>query len=864
VKEASLTTYLFSDLEGSTRLWEEAAERMRPALAEHDALARAAVERHHGTVVKMTGDGVHAAFSDPLDAVHASVELQQALVAAEAEHGVPLRMRCGLHMGADEYRDRDFFGAAVNRAARIMSAAHGGQILLSEAVAHQVSSRLCDGAALRDLGTVRLRDLANPERVFQVVHPRLRADFPALRSLEATPNNLPQQLTSFIGREAMLAQARDVLARARLVTLVGAGGLGKTRLSLQLAAEVLDDFPDGVWFVELAPLRDGSLVPQAVASVLHVKEEPGRAVVDALAAHAKDRQLLLVLDNCEHVLAACAGLAQALLTAGPAAKILATSREALHVRGEATLPIPALDADHAARLFVDRALASAPSFAPDAATAPAIAEICRRLDGIPLALELAAARVRALPVAEIARRLSDRFTLLRSRDSTALPRQQTLRALIDWSHDLLADDERTLFRRLAVFAGTFTLDAAEAVGADGDLACGDVLDVLARLVEKSLVVHDTASGRYRLLETVRQYAQERLEDSRDGAATRARHLAHYVAIAEAAEPELFGPSQARWLARLDEEVDNLLAAHGEASEAADGAASGLRLVSALRFYWMNRGLLRLGVSLITEALSRPGAQARNAARSRALFDAGQISVWMGDYAGGRRLLEESLGIAREIDDRARVAAALQPLSIAASGEGDNATALRYAHEGVALAREAGDPHTLAAALNALAQAQRLAGALEQADELYGQMLALSRAIGQPDTIAIGLLNRAIVAIERSACDAAADMLREVHAIVEQTASQPVGQSLLEIAAALAAARGDAERAAWLYGAAEANAARTGIARDPADESFLRTWVGQARAALDPTRSAAAEEAGRGAAYDAALGEVRRYLAAFSG
>jgi len=853
------TTFLFTDLEGSTRLWEDAPERMRPALARHDALARAAVERHGGTVVKMTGDGLHAAFADPVDAVSASVALQLELGDVEAALGVPLRMRCGVHLGADEYRDRDFFGTAVNRAARIMSAAHGGQVLVSQAVAERVERRLAGGVTLRDLGAVRLRDLASPERVFQVLHPRLRADFPALRSLEATPNNLPQQLTSFIGREDVLAQARDMLARTRFVTIVGTGGLGKTRLSLQLAADVLDDFPDGVWFVELAPLRDGALAALAVASVLGVKEEPGKPVVDALKAFVRERRLLLVLDNCEHLLAACADLAQALLQAGTGLKVLATSREALHVRGEASLPIPALDAAHAARLFVDRASAIAPTFAADAASAPAIAEICRRLDGIPLALELAAARVRVLRVDDIAARLSERFTLLKSRDSTTLPRQHTLRALIDWSYELLDPDERGLFRRLAVFAGSFAVDAAEAIDSGASAGADDVLDCLARLVEKSLVVHDAASGRYHLLETVRQYAQERLDGSPDGDGARTRHLVYYVELAERARPELFGPHQTKWLERLDRERENLLAAHANAGRIADGASLGLRLVSGLRFYWINRGLLRLGVRVTQEALARPGAQARTAARSLALFDAGQISIWGGAYAQGRPLLEESLAISRELDDGPRIAAALQPLSIAARGEGDNAMALRYAEEAVALARDQPDRHSLAAALNALAQAHRLSGNLVAADDLYGQMLELSREVGNPETIAIGLLNRAIVAIERSALDAAAGMLVEVLAIVDETGSQPVGQSLLEIAAGLVAAQSRYERGAWLYGAAEANAERTGIGRDPADEDFLRAQLAPAREALGAGPFTAAEEAGRASDYGTAIEEARRLL-----
>ncbi|MGH2892902.1 MAG: ATP-binding protein, partial [Solirubrobacteraceae bacterium] len=468
------TTFLFTDIEGSTRLWEEAAERMGPALARHDAILRAAVAAHRGRVVKMTGDGMHAAFEEPLDAIAATLRFQQALSEPQATHGIPLQVRCGMHRGVNEFRDQDFFGSEVNRAARIMSVAHGGQVLVSEAVAEHMGNRLPEHLSLRDLGVVRLRDLARSEHIYQLVHPWLRVEFPALRSLEATPNNLPHQLTSFIGRERLMTEARMLLRQTRLLTLTGAGGLGKTRLSLHLAAEVLDDFPDGAWFVELAALRDPRLVPQAVATVLGVKEEAGRPVAEALARYMRERRLLIVLDNCEHLLDACAELTRALLNAGPHVKVLTSSREPLRLTGETCCPVPALagpddrplmpdslGAYESVRLFVDRARHASPHFRLTQSNGRAVAEICRHLDGIPLALELAAARVRSLAVDEIAARMTDRFALLKSGERTAMPRQQTLRALIDWSYDLLDASERTLFRRLAVFAGGFTLEAVE-------------------------------------------------------------------------------------------------------------------------------------------------------------------------------------------------------------------------------------------------------------------------------------------------------------------------------------------------------------------------------------------------------------------
>ncbi len=872
---ASATTFLFTDIEGSTRLWEREPERMRPALAQHDAIARATIARHGGALVKMTGDGAHAAFADPLDAIEAAVDLQQALTEGEAVLGIPLPVRCGLHLGIHERRDNDFFGTAVNRAARIMAAAHGGQVLVSEAVALRVAARMAGGLGLRDLGSVRLRDLTSPERVFQVLHPALRDRFPALRSLESTPNNLPHQLTSFVGREQVLRDAQALLGRTRLLTLTGVGGLGKTRLSLQLAAEVLDGFPDGVWFVELAPLRAPERVAQALASVLGVTEEPGQPIAAALERFVRDRHLLLVLDNCEHLLDACAALAKSLLAAGPAISVLASSREAFHIGGEAIFALPALATPargqatspvavgryEAVRLFAERAVAARADFRITDANAAIVADLCSQLDGIPLALELAAARLRSMSVRDIGMRLADRFALLRSRDQTLLPRQQTLRALIDWSYDLLADAEQALFRALSVFAGGWTLAAAEAVGRGSASAEAgdDVMDVLARLTEKSLVELDSG-GRYRLLDTLRHYGHDRLREAGDGDAVHQRHLEHYLALAELARPGLFGPEQAVWLARLDVERDNLLAAHACAGRSAHGAEAGLRLASALSFYWMNRGLLGLGYRMAVEALSRLGAGERGRLRCRALFDAGQLGVFMGKYAESRRLLEESLDIARNIGDTDRVAALLQLLSVAAQGEGELATGRRYAEEAVELARAHPDRRRLAAALNALAQQNRIEGALDAAEALYAQVHALAQELGDEESVAIALLNHAMVHIGRGALAEAGRTLREVIAIARRTGSQPVAQSIFEVSAALASACGDWERAAGLFGAAETQTAQTGMCRDPADEAFLGPHVAAIRQAMASERDTRSFAHGRALPTDLALDAAQAWLA----
>ena len=870
---SAVTTFLFADIEGSTRLWVREPERMRRALADHDAIARTAVERHHGTVVKMTGDGVYAAFGDPVDAVDAAVHLQQALADPSATAAVPLRVRCGLHLGVVERRDDDYFGSAVNRAARIMEAAHGGQVLLSQAVALLVAERLPAGVELLDLGTARLRDLAGPERIYQVVHPQLRRDFPAVRSLEATPNNLPQQVTSFVGREVEQAEVKQWLAKSRLVTLVGVGGLGKTRMSLQVGADVLDDFRDGVWFVELAPLADSRLVPQAVASVLGVKEETGRSVSDALLKHIEDRQLLLILDNCEHLAPVCAGLVEDLLRAGPRLKVLASGREPLQVVGEKTYPlaslsvpdpqqpvtVAALTHSAAVRLFVDRAMAAQPAFRVTIQNATAVANICRRLDGIPLALELAAARTRSLAVETMAARLSDRFRLLTGGDRTALPRQQTLRACIDWSYDLLTESERAMLRRLAVFAGGFLLAAAETVAAAGAVDATDVLDLLDHLVEKSLVDFDAEHGRYRLLETMREYAMERLEAATEGNEARTRHLAYYVSLVQQAFWKIQGPEQRTWMARLDSERENLLAAHAWCDRAEKGGEMGLRLVSALRNYWLHRGLLELGHRVTLEALARGGAERRSLQQCWALQAAGWLSFWMGSYAQAHEFGNESLSIARAIGDTTTVALLLILVGMVSQAQGERAKARACLEEALALLRGFGNRHLLAKALHALAEFHRFDGNLDAAEPLYEETLVLHRELGDDNESAICLLNLARVAIQRGSANRARTMLREALAISAEIGSSLVGQFVLDISAWLGAFLGEFPLAARFYGAAETQLKQTGYHRESVDEVPMAPLIVRAREAMGASAFAVAEAGGRALSYEEATGEARAWL-----
>jgi predicted ATPase/class 3 adenylate cyclase len=519
-------TFAFTDIEGSTTCWDRDRAAMQEAVRRHDSIMRAAITEHGGHIFKTVGDGFCAAFTHPADALAAMLDAQQKLAAEDFAGVDGLRVRMALHTGSADERDGDYFGPAPNRVARLLAIGYGGQILMSGVTRDLAHDGLPDGAALIDLGSHRLRDLAEPEHVWQLTIAGLRAEFPALRSLDARPNNLPVQSTSFVGREQDIADVIELLERHRLLTLVGSGGVGKTRLAVHVGGELLDRYPDGVWFVDLAPISDPELVSSVTGQALGMSQQQGQRVDEAIAQWLKRKKLLIVFDNCEHVLEPVAQLAESILAAAPDVRILATSRQALNIAGESahqlpSLPLPAdierLTADEALQygaivLFVDRARAANTRFTLTDDTASIVAEICRRLDGIPLAIELAAARIKVLSIPNLAQRLNERFKILTGGSRTALPRQKTLGALIDWSYDLLTPQEQLLFTRVGIFAGGFSLDAATAVCSGEDLDEIEILDLLASLIHKSLLVADTSGEheRYSLLESTRAYALEKL------------------------------------------------------------------------------------------------------------------------------------------------------------------------------------------------------------------------------------------------------------------------------------------------------------------------------------------------------------------
>ncbi len=568
-------TFLFTDVEGSTRLWEEHPETMHTALARHDTILRGAIESHDGHVVKQTGDGFHAVFADAAAAIGAARRAQLALSEEAWGDPGPLRVRMGIHTGPAELRDGDYYGSAVNRAARLMSVANGGQVIVSRATEELLHDSPLDGVELLDLGEHRLRDLARPEHVFQLAAPGLARDFPPLRTLDAYAGNLPAQVTSFIGREAEVSAVAGALADSRIVTITGVGGVGKTRLAVQVAAALLPRYPDGAWFCELATAEDEDTMLQVVAASLDVTPRPEMTLTASIIDALHTKRVLVVLDNCEHLLEGVGALVESILRSCPEVRVLVTSREVLSIPGERVVGLRSMSvprdaaspdqvaASDAGQLFADRARAVRADFRVDDSNAAAVAEICRRLDGIPLAIVLAAARVAAMSPAEIASLLDERFRLLRGGRHTKLERHQTLRAAVDWSYSLLDGIERAVFDRLGVFAGAFDgADARAVVSGDG-IEDWDVLDALAGLVAKSLLVADDGADgttRYQMLETIRSYARERLDELEESDQWRRRHAEHFAAFAGAANAALVGPGEIPWRQRLRAAIDNIRAA----------------------------------------------------------------------------------------------------------------------------------------------------------------------------------------------------------------------------------------------------------------------------------------------------------------
>jgi predicted ATPase/class 3 adenylate cyclase/DNA-binding CsgD family transcriptional regulator len=681
-------TLLLADVEGSTRLWETQPEEMAKAVARLDNALAEIIAGHGGVrpVEQGEGDSLVVAFDRGTDAVACALDLQLAPLA-------PIRLRIGLHTGEVQLRDEgNYIGPTINRTARLRDLAHGGQTVLSGATEEIVADHLPLGTWLLPMGSHRLRDLRRPERVIQLCHPDLHNEFPPLRLSEhVAAQGLPLQLTSFVGRTTQISELKRILSENRFVTLTGAGGAGKTRLAIEVSGRIGAEFPDGTKYVDLAPITEPELVSVTTARLLGLPDQPGRSATEAVLRFIADRQMLLVLDNCEHLLDAAAALVVEVLGSCPAVTVLATSREPIGMTGEAIWRVSSLSiADEAVELFTDRARLVCPDFSVTEGNAATVIEVCRRLDGMPLAIELAAARVRTLSVTDILTGLQDRFRVLTGGVRTSVRRQQTLRASVDWSHALLTEIERVLFRRLSVFVGGFDLDAAQAVVADEHLQRHQVFDEVALLVDKSLLISENASGptRYRLLETVRQYALEKLGESGEADAVRARHRDYYTDLAALLDqPSSAGRRQ--HVERAQSDIDNLRAAFTWSRDNADNERA-LQLASALQPFWLTRGRVPEGLSWYGAVLTNPGscpADVTPTTYARAIADLTLITAMIG-APGDLEVPERALAIAREGDDQGLLLRALIACGYTAAFTAD--VARPYLDEAAGLARDSGD------------------------------------------------------------------------------------------------------------------------------------------------------------------------------
>jgi predicted ATPase/class 3 adenylate cyclase len=728
-------TFLFTDIEGSTRLWQEQPDAMTVAHARHDAILREAIEANHGFIFQTVGDSFSAAFHNAEAGLNSAIQAQRALQTAEvfemnprnevemmkAPEGCMLRVRMGLHTGAAEVLPdgSNYDGyVTVACAQRVMSVSHGGQVLLSQTTHDLLENDLPENIILREMGEHRLKGLHAPMRLYQLVAPGLEQSFPPIQSLSSLSNNIPPQLSSFIGRERELAEVRQRLEKTRLLTLIGPGGTGKTRLSLQLATEMVPNFDDGVWFVELAPLADPALVLQSIASVLGVRAQAGMPLMTIVIDYLREKNLLLILDNCEHLIETSAKLADHFLHNAPRIKIIASSREALGLNGETVYRVPSLSLPEQAKasretvigsesvqLFVERASAANPKFLLSDENAFPIAQICSRLDGIPLAIELAASRVSAFTPEQIARRLDDRFKLLTGGSRTALPRQQTLRAMIDWSYDILGQVECRFLRRLSVFAGGWVLEAAESICSDMD-----VLELLPQLVNKSLVTLDDEceEPRYRLLETIRQYARDKLLESGEAAEMRNRHLGYYIRLTERAEMQLNSFMALNWVNRLEDEYDNLRTA---IEWGLDNDVMGvLRMAGALPNFWFRRGYESEGIQWIHEALERvkqlPNVEGEATRERLAIIAKSWQSVTFMSFSQGNMPLATTAAAtcaeyARQLGDKQLLATVLTFEASAKMMSADFKDVDAIMEEVMAVVNESKDPYSIGMAYGIL-------------------------------------------------------------------------------------------------------------------------------------------------------------------
>jgi predicted ATPase/class 3 adenylate cyclase len=814
-------TFLYTDLEGSTRLWEEQTEDMSSALSWHDDCLKGAIEEYDGWIFKTLGDGACAAFARPDCAARAAWTAQLKL----REHP-ELRVRMALHTGAAEQRAGDYFGPVVNRVTRMAAVGHGGQVLVSEVTQGLLRETLPPGFDLLDLGRHRLKDLTRPEHVYQLLGPDLKREFPPLRSLATHPHNLPIQPTPLVGREGEIRQLVEWLigSEYRLLTLTGPAGTGKTRLALHVAAEVLEHFRDGVFFVSLAPVSDPDLVPTAVLQILRLEETADRSAIEALQEHVADRSMLLVLDNLEQVIEAALPLAE-ILSVAPELKVLVTSRLPLHLRGERQYLVPPLGVPdpsretslerllqyEAVRLFVERARDVRPEFQITPENAAAVVEICRRLDGLPLAIELAAGHVRTLAPEVMLPRLESRLQLLTSGARDMPPRQQTLRKAIQWSHDLLNDSDRVLFRRLGVFSGADSLETISAVcDPDGEL---NVLDSTASLVESSMLRSDEIAGgqrRFVMLETLHEFARESLEASGEAREFYLRHMRYFLVRAEKAAPQLHGSTRAVWLNRLEADHHNFRTALNYALAVGEEETAA-RLAGSLASFWMLHGHLEEGRRWLSIVLSLRDVSER--IRAMALYGAGRLAWRQADFSQAESFLKESLELYRALSDEGMIGRILNTLGTVAHRGGDFARAQALYERALTPLRAAGDQRYERIVLSNLAAIAGEQGEHRKAEARLRELLTIARNSGDVGATSLALHNLGVTAEHRGDLLLATSLYRE--SVSSSWEAGDIPQAVITLAhLAILETDRDPERAARLSGAVESNIAKMRISMSP--------------------------------------------------
>jgi predicted ATPase/class 3 adenylate cyclase/DNA-binding CsgD family transcriptional regulator len=809
-------TFLFTDIENSTQLAREHPEAWEAAQARHHAILREAIESNNGFVFQVIGDAFCAAFHKAGDALKAAIQAQQNLQ-DEPWGEATIYVRMGIHTGEAEIEGNEYRGyTTLSFVQRLMSAGHGGQILISSATENLLREQLPSQISLRDMGMQKFAGMPNPVRVFQVIAPDLPTEFPPLRTLDNLPNNLPIQLTSFVGRENELTDAKRLLLNTRLLTLIGPGGTGKTRLSIQVASEILDQFADGVWFVELAPILEPLLVPHTTALALGLRDDPQRPVIDMLCDYLHKKEILIVLDNCEHLVDACARMADRILRAAPDTRILVSSREALGIGGEVTYRVPSLglpDLSHlpsveslsqyeAVKLFIDRATAAIPSFIVTNSNAPAVAQVCHYLDGIPLAIELAAAKIRVLSVEQIAKRLDDRFRLLTGGSRTVLERHQTLRAAIDWSYNLLSPSEQTLFQRLSVFVGGWTLEAAESVCEGESIKSDDVLNLLEQLINKSLVIKEERDNESRchMLETIRQYAQEKLLASGGSDTLHKGHRDYFLDLAERAEPHLTGgPTLLEWLNRIESDHDNMRAALVWAQTAQEFEI-GARLAYALTGFWEIKVYLQEGRKWLEASLAHREFLSKKLL-ALTLRITRRFALKLGDYPAAEAYGKESVALFRELDDKPDLAWALRGLGGVYVERNEKERGEPLLKEAMNLFQEVGDKWGMLYLRMDLAFSAAMNDEYSHAVTLINEYQDLAHELDDASSIGDAKMPLAIAEFFQGNVDVADKLFQEGLAIIHPYDDLVRVTGCLEGLAAVADKRRQHMRAAKLWGAA---------------------------------------------------------------